>query len=271
MIAYPKERIFILFAQKPLYAFLVQKALVLFALRNHVTSSFESIVLFLEAASDNEYKLAAALELWIKKSHNFERLFQFITGANSWQLKYTAIAALRDAGKKLNELREFLRQVMLDIGQLEDIRLEMATLLISMQDIEGFEFAANHILQNPNIELEYSSIPANMSKFTDPAAIQFLLRLYLLTKQPGFNSDKFSVFESRLLDALYNIGIQNENSLMLVKNAIEQFIVKRENVNGVNFLRVLIVRIEDQHSLQHSQGITIDQAITEWDNLLAVN
>ncbi|MDE3248199.1 MAG: hypothetical protein KGO82_06065 [Bacteroidota bacterium] len=238
-----------------------------YALRNNMSECFESILQFIEQAPDNEYKLTDALEFWVEKTSNFERLFVFLDNAVSFQLKTTAITIIRDSGRNIVELIAFLKKTMNSKELPDDNRLDAASFLVSLQVFEGFEFAANYIFNNPDANLEFSPLLGNISKFTNPSALPLLLRLCTMERKEGRNEYKSNLLESNILGCIFNIGVQNETNLTLVKAAINEFVETNKHLKDIHFLNMVVIRIEDNYSLQQSQNLSIDQAIVEWKNV----
>jgi len=235
-----------------------------YALRTNIKQLYPDIIEYLEKAPEGEYKLNEILELWFDKTNDTDRLLLFINQANAWYLKWTAALQLKNSGKQRDALMAFLQKTMNDASLKLENRFMAANYLINLQDFAALQFVANYIMKNAGPAFDSSRMLSNLPDFKDSIALPLLLQLLLLSYQPGINADRFNRLESKVNDAIYQIGIQSDANLAEVKKQALAFIEANPSASGLNFLHLQIIRMEDQINLRKSTTCTIEEAIREW-------
>jgi hypothetical protein len=240
-----------------------------YALRHSMTSAYSEILLKIETNSSHEYKFREILRTWFSKTQNIARLKELIMNISSSYLRWDVIKLLEETGKEPEYLNMLFHQMVDNENELMEDRIYAANHLMSQNDLYGFYFISEIILSDPDPRFDYRLNLGSISMLKDTEAIPTLIKMLEIAKTPAFKSDVFNDMEDRVLSAFHNIGIQSSENYLLVKNALNKFIA--DNINTllhVNFLYFTIVRIEEQLKMKYMAAYTIDDAVSEYDELL---
>ena len=233
-----------------------------YALRKNIRISYPLILKHLEIVPDAEYKYENLLELWFKKTENISAISDFIQNAKSNDMKWKAVSLLQSKSPENPFLNQYLKGIVADEENNLGSRFIAANHLMRLNDIEGFYFVANHILQNPDPNFDFQNNLRNISSISNTSAIPLLMRLLLLGKQKEFQSDHFNSLEMKVLEAIQHLGTVSDQNYQLMKNALNDFIENyKETIQSVSFLHFTIARMEEQLGRNKSQNPTIEYAL----------
>ncbi len=248
-----------------IYNSLVWSSNASYAIRNNIKDSYPSILNCLENYDEDDYKISEVLTLWFNKTEDCIRLRNLIQKAKSEDIMWKGISLLNNAKKEQPFLRDYLNKIMHNETLTLEKRFKAANHLMLMNDIAGLEFAANSILNHANPTFDFMLNLYNLPKLTDKEAVPQLMKLLFLSKQKEFQVERFNNLESIVINTLYNIGVQSDDNLLIIKEAIKKFIEVNERVlMNLNFLHFTIIKIEEQLNIQKSQSYSVEDAIKEW-------
>jgi hypothetical protein len=239
-----------------------------YAVRKHLSKAALFIFRYLENADDKEYKLAELLELWYENKGDLGPLKQLTEKGKSEVLRQKAIALLTRSGKEVPFISELLGKIIDNESENIESRFFAANQLLSMGLLKGIEFITDYILKNPSAQMAYYNKIGQINSITNSDATSYLLKLLRLSKEPEFNSDKFGWFESKVIEAIYNIGVQSERNFNHVKHALENFLADDPSKSkSFNYLRLTVQRMEDQLLFNLTKGYSLQDAINAYDNV----
>ena len=233
-----------------------------YALRNQIAESYVFIIGKLENSEDYEYKYEELLKLWFKTTKNLERLRLFVERSSNDTLVREGIFLLEKHGDT-EWMRVYLRRALQGEARIdEEGKLWIAGRLISLNDLEGFEFIADNIMAHKDPTFEFRTYLYGLPRFNDIRALKKLMALLYLSKQPRFQQDRFEEFTSLVLGSLFAIGITSEENFIQVKDAVIQFVEEHQSeFADLQFLHFHMVRMEEQINLGKSQRFSVSDAL----------
>lgn len=238
-----------------------------YAIRNNLTAAFTAIWEFLENAEDREYKLQDLLTIWYKRTGDTTRLKSLIEKAKSDELRFKGIKILIDAKSEKVFLVTYLKKFMLGTTVSLNYRIDAANKLLELGELEGFYFLSQLIFDNPQPTFDYDRSLRNFKFITDDKAIEALIKLLAIGKQPQFQ-DRFNSLEAKVMDAFYSIGTFSEDNFLKVRVAFEKFIDDyKDKVENLNFLHIRISDIEQKLTVEKSTKLTVQDAMNEFKNM----
>lgn len=239
-----------------------------YALRHNLASGYEDILKKMERRFDYEYKFNEILTLWFTKTQNSARLKSFVSDVNTSNTRWRGISLLEESGRHLAFLNELFHRIIDNRGETLDDRIYAANHLMGQDDLYGFYYVTNMILERPDPRFEFRTRLGSIGLLKNPEAITQLISLLEIAKQPEFKQDTFNDLEERVLAALYNIGIQSDQNYIAVKTALNNFIEEfTGRLPNVNFLFYTIVRIEEQLKVKYMATYTVETALLEYNSL----
>lgn len=241
-----------------------------YAVTHQLTDSYPLIAAYLVKTSDSEYKYQQLLELWAKQGDGFAQINIIAETANNTSLRLSALELMaKKAGFK--ETASTILANMLDDVRLEmHERLEAAKQLIRLDDARGVAFIASQI--------DTAYVKANWSDFglihplgeiKTLEALPYILRLIAVALRPDVKShDEMGFFFSRLLEGLFNIGMQSSTSLAEVDKQVTAFIAENEgHLVELEVLKVNLRRLHERFNSAHAQPLTLQEAIAEYQKI----
>ncbi|SFT09747.1 caspase family protein [Mucilaginibacter polytrichastri] len=239
-----------------------------YALRNDLTQSFPLILSQIEGFNETEYKFADLLKLWFSKTGDTKRLIKFVANTQSPDMKERAIRLLRDSGEENDYLIGYFRSIADNDSVSDEEKLDAANRLLKLGIIDGFYIITNHFLSNPNPLFDFKRHFRNINYASNPQVIPVLMELLYIGKQDDYKKDVFNDLETKVLEVLFEIGVQSNKSFNEVKSALEEFIaVNQGKLANINFLHFTIIRMQEQLSLKLSKELTVEEALQEFQLL----
>lgn len=240
----------------------------IYAIDNNIKTAYPFILRDLKNPEIRKDLREQVLDLYFKQTKNLAAMHEVLINIGEDELRWKAIPILISNEDSREFLLNYLKKIISDELELLNNKLSAARFLTQLNDLAGFNFIAEIILEKRDPNFEYSYRMGSSAALKDPETIPTLLELLKLAKKPEFKKDHFNDLESYVLDALYHIGIQSEENFVLVSYAINNFISENENeIEHLNFLHYNIEKIESQLYLTKSQKYTVKEAITEYDSL----
>jgi hypothetical protein len=239
-----------------------------YALRHNMAATYEPILQKLEEKFDYEYKFSEILKIWFEKTQDIDRLKVLIENVKQEYLRWEAVRLIEDNKNQIDYLKALFKKIISDPNQVGSERIRAANHLMKFNDLFGFYYLTDMILEDPQPDFDFRLNLGSISMMKETEAIPTLIKLLAISKQPEFKKNIFNDLEEYVLSAFHSIGIQSSENYLAVKIAIEKFIV--ENITEmptVNFLYFSIVRIEEQIKLKYTGSNTIDDALKEYSLL----
>jgi len=239
-----------------------------YALRNRLDKTFPLIIAQMERSNETEYKFADLLKLWFEKTTDTDRLVQLVKNAHSQNMRERAISLLLNSGEEKVFLIQYFTEIIENSSASEEELMDAANRLLKLGILDGFYFIANYFLKNPNPSFDFRRHFRNINYAITPDVIPVLMKLLLIARQPEYKIDVFNDLEGKVLDALYEIGVQSVDNFNLVKIALEKFISdNKANLVNLNFLYFIVNRIQEQLSLRLAKELTVEDALSEFEAL----
>ncbi|QPH38891.1 caspase family protein [Pedobacter endophyticus] len=239
-----------------------------YVLRAEIKEAYPLIAKKLMDANRDFVNDKELLKFWFEKTQNSQDMREIIEGTKSMDLKWKGIKILMANPEEHQFLKDLLNNFLLrDDVQLAD-KQEAANFLIQLDEISGFNFLADYMLEkkDPSIDTRFGY--RNFDILNSVEAIGKLYSLLHLAKQPEFKRDIFNDLESRVLAAFVSIGIQSEENATIVINALNEFINQYgDEFSNLNFLHYQISRIQEQLKLNSSTSLSLKDAINIYENL----
>lgn len=237
-----------------------------YAFRKNLTAAYEPIISYLKSPHDEEYKLTEVLEVWFEKTGDTEGLKSVILSAVGHSVKWKAIALLKQSGADDAFLKTFFHKAIGNEYSLSEDKVSAANYLMEYQDLAGFNFLADHILQTPQPQAEYAHTLRNFAKLTNVDALDKLLELYKLGLSPEFKANLFNRLDNATLEGIFSIGTHSSENFTRVEAALLDFMERYKSVySDLNFLHYNINRMRDQVNLKISKNYGITEALALYD------
>lgn len=239
-----------------------------YAIRKKLRQAYPVILGYLQSVTDAEYKLDDVLSLWFNSTDDTAGIKVFIEKAISERFRWEAISLLLKTGRERDFLTDYLKKQLNDPATDIDYRFRAANFLVQLGDMEGFDFAANYITSNPDPKLDFDRNLISFKLISDAQVVNKLMELLLIAKRTDFQANKFNSLESKIMEAVINIGVQSTSNFVIVKAALEKFIEDNTGkIEHVNFLHVRIKGIEEQLRMKESRTVTVADALAEYNKL----
>ncbi|MEO6852239.1 MAG: hypothetical protein ABI166_16470, partial [Mucilaginibacter sp.] len=157
-----------------------------------------------------------------------------------------------------DKIHSYLRDILASDAGGED-KLAAAKRLTAIADEVGFNYYADHgftkrdIVYRDDLWLSY---------LTNLKTLNFLARLIQLLEQslsPENVKDSFTRYDGKVLDALFNMGVQSAHNLKAVSDAVENLIAK--HAPNWNYLIPWLKQMDFQYRLNLSSDVSLGAAI----------
>lgn len=212
------------------------------------------------------YIRKSVLKTYYELTGDYEGVYGLLPFA-SGELKWKIIELIKNQSTVAEDLSEFLLTLL--NGEVPGIveKLQAARYLTELNVIEGFYFYANYLLECHNPAYDYHFNSAFLRTLTNPLAIPKLISLLEMAKEPEFLNDDFNRLDTVVTDALFNIGLANEFQLKLIVEALDTFIKTHQHIEHINFMRTTIDQMEYRFYLNKSQTFSLEEAISEIEQI----
>ena len=161
-----------------------------------------------------------------------------------------------------------LKVILKNKHELFDSKLTAAEYLMQLDNLDGLIYVSDIVLNDNDLGFDFRHRFNSISQIKKVEAIPILLKLLKVAKQSRFKEDQYHSLESVIFTSLYSIGIQSENSYLIVKDKLEDFIQENKGkIEHLNFIHSNIQKIEEQMYLNKSQSCKIEDAIEEFEKL----
>lgn len=231
----------------------------------HGINSVVKIALDLIADEKSNVQLReTALQAFCVLSNSLEPLVQLLQSLSP-TYKWKVIDELINRGYLLEKVKEHLKELL--IGNNEEIKLNAADYLIKMQDLEGLTYYVDWMYEN-------NRMPRNLTfdwdfkSINQREALCQVMKLLALSYKPDFVQDKYERLNSIVLQILTQIAFANEDNYLVVKKAIEDFIVEKSaTIPHVKGLLYFQDSLERRYYIGKSDKLSITEVMTKINNL----
>ncbi|CAG0956617.1 hypothetical protein FLAV_00475 [Flavobacteriales bacterium] len=224
--------------------------------QNKVEKSYPFILNEIVNTKRKDYQRREFLDVFFEFTKNIESLKTIIDQSDSL-IKWNIIDKL-----KANSQEQFVEKYLLDTLKKENNSEEIgkaAEVLVTLQNLQGLKIYVDWVKENVKVDIETSrALCLNSIKSVD--AIPYLLDLLELSYLKEIKVDHFDRFNSQVLGAFYNIGLESEENLEKVKSSLKKFIEEKSALNqNVKYILHTIERLEEQFYMNRAQSYTIKQ------------
>jgi hypothetical protein len=239
-----------------------------YAVINNLRSAIPFILKDLANTNKTRHARCEILESYFKKTRDLDSLRRILQQISMDELRWDIIRLLLQHKTQHLFLIDYLNKVLKNNNELIDNQIDAANYLMTLNELNGFVFIANYVLEKKDPQIDFRNRFTSLSKLKQPAAIPLLIDLLKLAKQKDFQTDNFNNLEPIVLDALHNIGICSEENFILIKDSFKKLIGEnRDTDKNLNFLHFTLKRIEEVLYLNMSKNYAIEDAIIEFDKL----
>ncbi len=241
-----------------------------YAITHQLTASYPLIEAYLIEAPDPEYKFEQLLELWAKQGDGFAQINAVAKVATNISLRLSALELMAKNPDNKEMAKLILADILVDARMEMHNKLEAAKQLIKLDDGRGIAFIADQIETARVKASRYDSGPVHsLAEVKTLDALPHLLRLIAIALRPDVKSqDEIGFFFSRLLEGLYNIGIQSSSALGAVNRQVTAFIAENDGkLVDLEVLKVNLRRLHERFNATHAQPMTLDEAIEQYEKI----
>lgn len=212
----------------------------------------------------SSYTRLKILAGYIKATSNYSGLMELLQQIGSDDLQWGLVDAIKLDPSISADLITYLESILNRENALLMQRVKASQYLTEKNVEIGTNYYLNYLLSRTNQSTNYYHEAIYIRTIKDVKYIPKLIELLLMANQPEFIVDDFNRFDGTVSDTLYNIGLQSEENLQVVKVAILKFITDYSpTIPNLNFYYPMIDRMEYQYYLAQSQKGNIDDAIKE--------
>ena len=232
-----------------------------YAIRHHIGDAVPLIENYLLTIQYPDYKGETLMNFYWDFTGDSKLLKNVAEAAVSSQLRQTAIRALLNSPDDRDFLVTFLQKLIKDQQEPMQLRLFAGNMLMYLNDVTGLNFVSSHIINEADPDADYGHMINQAFHLTDVSALQPLVALLNISRQPAFQSH-LNFFESEIHKAIFNIGVQSRDHFLAVKDVLEQLIEQYKGQQpNLNFMKVNIIRMEEQLLQQQARAETLEQAL----------
>lgn len=229
-----------------------------YALINNLTDTYDVIKLDLVRIKEVTSVKEAIAKKYLEVTDDQEGLLDVLTHLGVESFRWELTDLLKN-GRVRVAVKQHLLGILRSDNETPEEKLEAAKRLTEMANKEGFEYYADHILQNRQIRSRHDYWFRYLVNLT---TIDYLPRLLDLLEQsllPQNTADVFTRIDSQVLDALFNLGLQSEQNLATVHSALENTI--SQHAPDWNYMLPYLKRMDFQYYLNRSRDVSLETAI----------
>lgn len=231
-----------------------------FCMRHGINTAVKIALELIEDEGTNIQLRDKALQAFCLLSDSLEPLLQMLNSLSP-TYKWKVIDELINRGFQLEKVKVHLKELL--IGDNEEIKFNGANYLIKMQDLEGLTYYVDWMYEN-------NRMPCNLTfdwdfkSINQREALCQLMKLLELSYNPDFVQDKYERLNSIVLQILTQIAFANKENYLIVKKAIEDFIVeKSDTIPHVKFLLRFQDSLERRYYIGKSDKMSIAEVKTK--------
>lgn len=237
-----------------------------YALENKIDAAYSIILKDIGNSNKSYYTRNKILQTYILVTSDYVGLMNILRQMVNDDLQWILVDAIKTHHSITPDLIEYLEHI-LSTGTLQQ-RIKASQRLTEKNIESGTLFYLDYIFSHTNPSNDYYHEGVYIRTIRDIKYIPQLIKLLVMANKPEFLKDKFNRLDGNISDALYNIGLQSEDNLKIVKTAILTFIKDySETIPNVNFYYPMLDRMEYQYYLTQSQNGNIEDAIKEVSKL----
>lgn len=228
-----------------------------YAIEKGLTESFPAIKSDLARIQEITSVKENITKIYLEKTDDQEGLYEVLLSLQPQDFRWRLVDILVK-GRLKDNIQNYLRSI-LESDAERDEKLHAAKRLTALADEVGFNYYADHGFDNRDVFYRDS---ISLSYLANLKTLNFLPRLIQLLEQslaPENTRDLFTRYDSKILEALFNMGIQSEENLEAVTAAARKIIAK--SAPELNYLIPWLKQMDFQFKLNLSSEISLEAAI----------
>lgn len=229
-----------------------------FALINDLTNTYDVIKSDLIRITEVSSVKEAIAKKYLDSTDDQEGLLNVLIQLSAESFRWELIDLLKH-GREQSAIENQLLNILRSDSEDPAEKLEAAKRLTEMSNKEGFEYYADHILQNRKINNRHDYWFRYLINLT---SIDYLPRLLDLLEQsllPQNTTDVFTRIDGQVMEALFNLGLQSAKNLSIVRSALENKI--GQHAPDWNYMIPFLKRMDFQFYLNRSHDVNLETAI----------
>ncbi len=227
-----------------------------YIVQNKATEGYPIILNEIQNTKRQAYFRIEILDIYLEHTKDISGIKNILPKADS-EIKWEIVNRL-----KLNDETLFIEKYLLSELTNNNNSKEIektAEVLVSLQNMKGLKYYVDWIKGISENDIE--SIRADCLKSLRAAeALPFLIELLELSYERKLTVDGFEIFNSRVIEAFYNIALVSSENFNKVKITMENFLNSKKLIyDDVKYLRSTIDRMEEQFYMNRAQSYTINE------------
>jgi hypothetical protein len=235
-----------------------------YALEYNIHKAYPIVLKNLGDYTKSVYVRLKVLKNYIDKTQDYKGLMELLKQIGMDDFHWGVVDNLKEDLSVHSDLIVYLERIL----KLENYPIEQkvrASQYLTEKNVEsGTIFFLKHLIATANPAKDYYHESMYIRTIQNIKYLPKLIELLILANRPEYTADNFNRFDGTVSDAIYNLGLQSEENLYAVKEALQKFII--ENVGtipNINFYYPMIDRMEYQYYLIQSQSGDVNDAIRE--------
>lgn len=228
-----------------------------YAIEKGLTDSFDAIKSDLVRINEISSVKGKITKLYLDTTDDQEGLYDVLLQLQPQDYRWELVDILIK-GRLIEEMHHYLRDVLDSNANAED-KLAAARRLTAMADEAGFNYYVDHGFKKPGMVYRDDLW---LSYLSNLKSLNFLPRLIGLLDQsllPENTRDSFTRYDGKVLDALFNMGIQSIDNLKAVTTAVEDKIA--QHAPAWNYLIPWLKQMDFQYKLNLSSDVSLVAAV----------
>ncbi len=235
-----------------------------YAVSAKFVTGYPLIMVHILATEDRDYKYNELLDWWFEVSGNLQMAREVLTRAASVSLRLAAAKILAKVPAERGTVAEAMVQILGTEDATEDEKLTAARRLAVVGDVRGIAFITEKILSNVSrLDRAHMEFGFALTEFKSLNALPYVFQLISIALAPELRPrDRHGFFFSKVLEALYNIGMQSRAALDELSRMVTVFISENEGkLVDLEVLKVNLRRMEEQFSAKEDHSASLETAI----------
>ncbi len=228
-----------------------------YALKKRLNESYDTIKSDLVRITEIGSVKANVAKCYLEATDDQEGLIDVLMQMKPQNSRWELVDLLAK-GRSQDKIHDYLLDV-LNADEEKADKIAAAQRLTAMADEQGFNYYADNGFDNP--DLAYRD-ELWLGYLIGLKTLNFLPRLMALLEQsllPENQKDVFRRFDSQVLEALFNMGLQSEENFKEVTAAVRHLISNR--APKLNYLLRWLSQLDFQFKLNLSSDVRLDVAI----------
>lgn len=229
-----------------------------YAIEKGLFDSFDAIKSDLVRINENTSVKEKITKLYLETTDDQEGLYDVLLRLQPQDYRWKLVDILLK-GRLVEKMHHYLREVLDSNANAED-KLAAAKRLTAMADEAGFNYYVDHGFKKPGVVYRDDLW---LSYLSNLKSLNFLPRLIELLDQsllPENTRDSFTRYDGKVLDALFNMGVQSIDNLKAVTTAVGDKIA--QHAPAWNYLIPWLKQMDFQYKLNLSSDVNLVAAVS---------